>query len=165
MDLLEAALKGRVFFNVLSVLVKRRCADAPEFSSAQFPQNTGPEKRASTLVFSLRRTRKQSAGERRPCQHGFEEIRGVHCALGPRGARPDEHVDFVDKENDVSLRLFRFKQHSLETLFKFAAKLGPRNESPQIQGNNSAAQSRRHVSLDDAPRESLHDGRFSHPYA
>ena len=55
-------------------------------------------------------------------QHGFEQVAGVHGAVGL--ARADDGVQLVNKEDDLALALFDFVEHALQALLKLAAVLG-----------------------------------------
>ena len=78
------------------------------------------------------------------------------------GVQRAHQVDLVDEQDDV-LRLLHLAQHRLEPLLKLAAVLAAGHERADVQGDDArAAQGRRHVALDDALRQALHDCRLAH---
>ena len=77
----------------------------------------GKGRRADDLNFS--------AGER-----GFEDVRGVHAALGV--ARADDIVHLVDDEDDIALLAYLLDK-PLHAAFKLAAELRPRDERGEVE--------------------------------
>ncbi len=113
-------------------------------------------------IFAVLRKRRRtdhldfSAGKR-----GFQNICGIHGTFRVSGA--DEVVHFVDKEDDVPLRL-HFVKKALDSAFKLAAELRPRNERRKIQQMDFFfLQTKRNVSIRHADRQTFRNGRFAHP--
>src|SRR6516165_10445003 len=53
-------------------------------------------------------------------QHGLEQVAGVHGAFGLAGA--DHGVQFIDKEDDSSLRFLDFLEYRFEALLELATE-------------------------------------------
>ena len=71
-------------------------------------------------------------------------------------------MNFVDKENDLSVRFFDVGQHRFQPLFKFAPVFGTRQEGGKIQREQALAlQAFRHFAIDDALRQPFHNGGFA----
>ena len=90
---------------------------------------------------------------------GFEDVRRVDRALG--GARADDRVQLVDKENDVAAAL-HLAQDRLDALLKIAAVLRAGEHGRQIQTDDALlAQLLRHFAGADARCQRLGHGRFA----
>ncbi len=94
-------------------------------------------------------------------QHGLEHVAGVHRALG--GAGTHDGMQLVDEEQDPSLARLHLGQYGLEPLLELAAVLGSRDERAHVEGEDGLVlQPFRDVALDDALRQTLHNGRLAH---
>ena len=97
-----------------------------------------------------------SAGERR-----LQHVRGVDRAFS--GTSSDERVQFIDKQNDLALRVFDLLEDSLQSVFKFAAIFRAGEHGAQIERHNALIlQNFGHVAGDDALRQAFNDGRLTH---
>ena len=91
------------------------------------------------------------------CQHGLQEIAGVHAALGL--ARADNGVQLVDEEEDLALGFFDLLQNGFQSLLKLAPVLCARDERAHVQGEDGLVlETLGHVLLDDALGKALGDG-------
>ncbi len=89
-------------------------------------------------------------------QCGFEQIGGVHGAVGLAGA--DQRVHFVDEQNVLPGRTGDFLQHGLQPLLEFAAVFGAGDHRAKIKRQEFLIlQALRHVAVDDAQRQALDD--------
>ena len=66
-----------------------------------------------------------------PCQHGLEQVAGIHAAFGLAGS--DDGVQFIDEQDDAALGFADLFQNGLQPLFKFTAVFGARNQRAHIQ--------------------------------
>ena len=90
-------------------------------------------------------------------QRGLQHVGGVHRAVGL--ARADQRVQLVDEDDDVALGRGDLRQHRLQALLEFAAKLGAGDHGAEIERHQLLALERfRHVVVDDAQRQALGDG-------
>ena len=90
-------------------------------------------------------------------QHGLEEVRGVHRAVGLAG--PDEGVHLVDEEQDAALGGLHLAEHGLEALLEFAAILRAGDERAHVQGEQGlVAEAFRDIAVDDALGEAFDHG-------
>ncbi len=97
-----------------------------------------------------------------PGQGGLQHVAGVHGPLGL--ARPHHGVELVDEEDDFPLALHHLLDHRLQALLKLAPVLGPGQEGAHLQGDDALAlEAFRHIPLDDALGQPLHDGGLTHP--
>ena len=97
-----------------------------------------------------------------PGEHRFEHVPGVECTFGGAGA--DDRVQFVDEEQDPSLRGGHLGQHRFEPLLELAAVLRPGDQRTHVERkDNLVAQAFRHVLVDDALREAFDDGGLADP--
>src|SRR5262249_28809056 len=93
-------------------------------------------------------------------QHRLEQIARVHRAFRFAGA--DDRVQFVDKENDRTLRFLHFLEYGFQAFLEFAAILRAGDESAHIERHNLfVLEPLRHVAADDARGQSLDNGRFA----
>ena len=93
-------------------------------------------------------------------QRGLEDIRGVGAAL--RGARADDGVQLVDKEDDV-LALLDLVDSVLDPLLKLAAVLRARDHARQIERHDTlVAQVLGHLAVDDFQCQTLRDRGLAH---
>src|SRR5690606_5132574 len=75
----------------------------------------------------------------------------------------DQGVDFIDKKNDLSVRVGDFFDHRLESFFKFDFVLGAGDKQPHIQRYNGLVlKIFRNVAVDDALRKAFYDGSLPH---
>ena len=95
-----------------------------------------------------------------PRKGGFDEVRGIHRAVG--FARADEGVHFVDEEDDLAIRAGDFVQHRLQPFLEFTAILRACDQRAHVQRHELlVAQGFRHVAVDDAQSEAFGDCRFA----
>ncbi len=74
-------------------------------------------------------------------------------------------VDLINEEDDV-LRLLDLIQHSLQALLEFTPVLAARHQGAHVEGDDARVlEHNRHISLDDALRQALHNGGLSHACA
>ena len=93
-------------------------------------------------------------------QHGFQQVARVHGAFGLAGA--DDGVEFVDEEDDLTVRLLDFVQDGFQTFFELAAKLGARDQGAHVQREQGLVlEVVRHIALDDPLCEAFGDGRLT----
>ena len=59
------------------------------------------------------------------CQRRFEHVARVQAAV--TGARPDNRMQLVDEQDDVSVALLDFAQHCLQAVLEFTAVLCARD--------------------------------------
>ena len=89
-------------------------------------------------------------------KHGFDQVGCVHDAAGSR-SRPDDRMDFVDKEDGAGL-LVELPEHTLQALLEITPILGARKQRTQIERIDSAAFKHvGHVAVDNHFREALGD--------
>ena len=89
-------------------------------------------------------------------QRRFQQVRGVHGAVGLAGA--DDRVHLVDEEDVGAGRSGDLLQHGLEPLLEFAAIFGAGDERAEIEREELlVVEAFRHVAVDDAQREALDD--------
>ncbi len=94
-------------------------------------------------------------------ERGLEHVAGVHRAL--RLARAHHRVHLVDEEDHLPLHFGEVGEHGLEALLELAAELGPGDECAHVEREQPlAGQPLRHLVVDDALREPLHDGGLAH---
>src|SRR5690349_9600973 len=70
------------------------------------------------------------------CEHGLQEVAGIHRALGLAGA--DNGVQFVDEKNYLAFCSLYFLEHSLQSFFKLTAVFSAGNQCSHIERNNTA---------------------------
>ena len=93
-------------------------------------------------------------------EHRLEHIRRVHRSF--RGARPDDRVQLVDEENNLTLGLGHFIEDRLEAIFELAAVLRPGDERSHVERDDLLfLEPFGHVLLDDAPGKPFDDGRLA----
>src|SRR5262245_45232327 len=96
------------------------------------------------------------ASELTTSQRRLQHVRSVNRTFS--GARADECVQFVDKENDLSLRVLDFFENCFQSIFKLTTILRAREHRAEIECDQSfITQSLRHVAGDDSLRESFDD--------
>ena len=71
-----------------------------------------------------------------PSQHGFEQVTRIHGPLG--GPSPNDGVNFVDEQNNLSGGIGDFFQYRFQPFFKFTPVFGPSNQRPHIQRDQLA---------------------------
>src|SRR5262249_11949911 len=80
-------------------------------------------------------------------------------ALSGLTARADHSMGFVDEQNDRSRRGLHLFDETLQAVFELALDPGAGLQQGEIErSDGDIAKDGRYVALDDAPRESLHDG-------
>ena len=88
-------------------------------------------------------------------------VRGVDGSLGR--ARPDDGVELVDEEDDLSLGLFDVLEDGLQPLLELAAVLRAREECADVERPHaSALEPLGNVARDDALREPFDDRGLAH---
>ena len=93
-------------------------------------------------------------------QRRFQKVRRVHCAVTL--PCPDQRVHFVDEQDDATLCLLDFVQHSFQALFEFTAEFRPGNQRAHVQRKQAfALQAFRHIAIDDAQGKTFGDGRLA----
>ena len=96
-----------------------------------------------------------------PAQGGLDDVSGVYGALG--AARAHDGVQFVDEQQNSSLRLANFLQHCLESFLELPPVLCARDERAHIQRENGLIlQPVRHVAPDNALGKPLRDSGLPH---
>jgi hypothetical protein len=71
-------------------------------------------------------------------------------------------VKFINEGDDATVRLINFFQHCLEAFLKLAAKLGPRDESREVERDDLLAlETVGNVTSDNALCEALDDSGFA----
>ena len=94
-------------------------------------------------------------------QRGLQHVRGVHRAFGR--ARADQGVQFVDEKNDLAVGFGNFLQHSLQTVFEFAAIFRAGDERCQVERHQALRlQNLGNVSCNDSLREAFGNCGFAH---
>src|SRR5258708_23447785 len=72
-------------------------------------------------------------------------------------------MQFINKEDNPTVRASNLFQDSLETLLKLTAKLGPSDQRTEVEGDAFfVGQGFRHIAANDTLGQSLDDGRFAH---
>ena len=93
-------------------------------------------------------------------QHGFQQIAGVHCAVGLAGTH--DGVQLINEEDDLALALLDLVQHALQTLLELAAVLCASHQSTHVQAEHGTVfQVFRHIAPDDTLGQTLGDGRLA----
>ena len=93
-------------------------------------------------------------------EHGLEQIGRIDRALG--GPRADDGVEFIDKEQNFPVGRLNFFQHGFQPFLKFPSKFCPCHQGAHVQTHHPFPfQAFRHVALDDALGQPLHNGGFS----
>ena len=64
-------------------------------------------------------------------QHGFQQVAGIHSAVGLTGA--NNGMQLIDEEDNLAFALLYFIQNGFQTLLKFAAELGAGYQGTHIQ--------------------------------
>ena len=86
----------------------------------------------------------------------LEQVRGVDRAFG--GARPDDRVQLVEEQHDLSTRLLDLLEHGLQALLELAAVLRAGEQRADVERDDAAvAQRLRDVAGDDPLGEALDD--------
>lgn len=83
-------------------------------------------------------------------------------AESPCGARAHDGVQLVDEGDDLPVAVLDLGQDGLQPLLELAPVLGARDHRAEVERDQLLVlQGLRHVPLDDALRESFHDGRLA----
>ena len=91
---------------------------------------------------------------------GFEDVGGVQAAFGL--ARAHQRVEFINKEDDVSL-LFDILDGVLEALLKFAAVFAAGDHATKVQRKDAlAGEGFGHLAGDDQLGQPFHHRAFAH---
>ncbi len=97
-------------------------------------------------------TMQLTARERR-----FEHITRVHCAFG--FACADHSMQFVNKQNNAAFILRDFLEYRFQAFFKLAPVFGTRQQPGHVQHQHALVlQGFRYLAVDDALRQSFHNG-------
>ena len=64
-------------------------------------------------------------------QHGLEQIGGIHRAFGRSGS--NDRMQFIDEEQDLTLRGLNLFQDGLQAFFKLAAKFGAGDQRAHVE--------------------------------
>ena len=109
------------------------------------------------ILVECRRTDRVELATR---QHGLQHVRRIDRTFG--GAGSDHRVQLVDEENDLSLGVGDLLEDRLQPFFEFAAILRAGDQRAHVERHDALAlQAFGNVAADDAPRESLDDGRLA----
>ena len=93
-------------------------------------------------------------------EEGLEEVAGVHGAFGL--PCPDDGVEFVDEEDDLSFGGLDLFEDGFEALFELAAELGAGDEGAHVERDDLFIfESFGDVAADDAGGEAFGDGGFA----
>jgi hypothetical protein len=91
----------------------------------------------------------------------LQKIARIHRALAFASA--DDGVQFVDEENDLALARSDLFEEGLEPLLELATELRPGHHAAEVHADELFALQRiRHVTGDDAARETFRDGGLAH---
>ena len=92
----------------------------------------------------------------------LEQVRSVHRPV--RLARANQRVHLVDEQDDAARRRGDLVQNALEALLEFAAIFCAGDKRAHVEREQLLVADRfRHVAVDDAQSETLHDGRLADP--
>ena len=95
-------------------------------------------------------------------ESGFQNVRRIHCAF--RSARAHERMDFVDEQNDLSIRFGDFPDDSFQPVLEFAAVFGARDERAHIERDQPLVlEPFRYIALHDANGQTFRNRRFPDP--
>jgi len=110
---------------------------------------------SSSVVAPTARSAQLAASE-----HRLQEVGGIHRAL--RGAGPDDRVELVQEEDDLSLGCLDLGQHGLEALLELAPVLGPGKQGADVERDDApVAKALGDVARDDPLRQPLDDRRLT----
>jgi hypothetical protein len=94
-------------------------------------------------------------------EHRLEQVGGVDRAL--RRAGPDDRVQLVEKQHDLTTGIGDLLQHGLQALLELTAVLRASEDRADVQGDHPAvAQRLRDVAGDDPLRQPLDDRGLAH---
>ena len=94
-------------------------------------------------------------------KHRLQHVARVGGAF--RLARAHDRVDFVDEQDDASVRRLDLVQHGLQALLELAAVLRAGHERRHVEREHGAVlQPLRYVATHDTLCKALHDGRLAH---
>ncbi len=94
-------------------------------------------------------------------QRGFEHVASVHRAFGLAGS--DHRVQLIDEQDDLPFLLGEVVEHSLQPLFKLAAKFGARDERAHVERKDALVlQAFGNLTVDDSLREAFDDRGLAH---
>ena len=94
-------------------------------------------------------------------QRGFQHVAGVHRALGL--ARAHHRVQLVDEQDHATALFAELVQHGFQAFFELAAELRAGDERTHVERQNALVlEALRHFAVEDALRQSLHDGGLAH---
>jgi hypothetical protein len=90
-------------------------------------------------------------------ESGLEQVRCVHGPVRLAGA--DEGVHLVDEQHDAAVGRGDLGEHGLQPLLELAAIFRAGDQRAHVEGEDRLVlQALRHVAVDDAQGEALHDG-------
>ena len=93
-------------------------------------------------------------------QHRLEQIGRIHGTLCLAG--PDQVVQFIDEQNDLSVGFLDLVEHALEPFLKFTAVLGTGNHRTHVEFDQALVlQTERDIPLHDPPGKAFHDCRLA----
>ena len=93
-------------------------------------------------------------------QGRLEQVRGVHRPFGR--PRPDDGVQFVDKEDDPSLRFLHFAEDGLQPVLELSAVFRPGDQGPHVERDDPLVlEVLRHVAHHDAVRQPFDNRRLA----
>src|SRR6185437_5530577 len=94
------------------------------------------------------------------CQRRLQHVGSINGAFG--GASADQRVQFVNKENDLALRVFDFLEHCFQAIFKFTAILRACQHGSEVERYDAfVLQDFRNVAGNNALGQTFHDGSLS----
>ena len=95
-----------------------------------------------------------------PGQHRFEQVAGIHGAVGLAGAH--NGMQFIDKQQNPAFAFPDFLQNGLQAFLKFTAEFRTGDQTAHIQGKNGfVLQALRHVSPDNPEGQAFGNGGFA----
>ena len=96
-------------------------------------------------------------------QHWLEQVGCIHGTFGLAGA--DQVMNFINKQNDLTLRLFDFIQNGFQSFLKFAAVFRAGDQRSHIQFDQFLVFQRFwNIILENTPCESFNNSRFTNAW-
>ena len=94
-------------------------------------------------------------------QRGLQHVGRVNGAF--RGAGTDQRMQFVDKKNDLPLRVFDFLEHGFEPVLKLPAIFRAGQHRSEVERNHALVlQNFRHIAGDNSLGQAFHNGGFAY---
>ena len=91
----------------------------------------------------------------------FQHVGGIHRTIGLAGT--DQGVHLIDEDDDLAGGGRNLLEHRFQALLELSAELGAGNHGAEIQRHQRLIfQGFRHVTVDDALGQPLHDGGLAH---